>query len=158
MKPDDKTITDAMLGDPEAARVCTEAAYMIPCWACGCEHSFIRRTIGIAYKQVACKGCDAETDGFIDVGDAIAEWNRRADLRGLANKKIISGSPRVGATCDQHDRWISMYERRPNSDCIVYESNRERVMFAIHGEWEAESWNVTHWMPLPKPPKEVCHG
>ena len=61
--------------------------------------------------------------------------------------------------------WISVKDRLPESYAtyLVYELNVHRIAFADYygdGEWLA-CYNltnitrcVTHWMPLPEPPKE----
>ena len=51
--------------------------------------------------------------------------------------------------------WISVDERPPEGDFIVFEQNSNRVILAYEGEWEAVDWDVTHWMPLSEPPKEA---
>ena len=51
--------------------------------------------------------------------------------------------------------WISVDERPPEGDCIVFEQNSNRAILAYEGEWEAVDWDVTHWMSLPEPPKEA---
>lgn len=61
-------------------------------------------------------------------------------------------------------QWISVKERLPRNyiEVLVFDAiDREMFLGAIgsSGEWEVpgyrtEMFNVTHWMPLPKPPKE----
>lgn len=50
--------------------------------------------------------------------------------------------------------WISVNDRPPVGDCIVFEANKRQVRFCYESEWEALNWQVTHWMPLPNPPAE----
>lgn len=66
--------------------------------------------------------------------------------------------------------WISVKERLPEKDEEYYRRNDcwpEYIVMIAEGivpttlEWDGESWsddydcyNVTHWMPLPEPPKE----
>ena len=72
--------------------------------------------------------------------------------------------------------WISVNDRLPDSNedvlvCVI-DSGEPCVMYGVRlndGEWEWEGdaiggwWEpldlqVTHWMPLPEPPKEVQDG
>jgi hypothetical protein len=64
-------------------------------------------------------------------------------------------------------KWISVKERLPELDRIVmaYRSECIKAMitkYRTHGDISFEAWTdgnykiegVTHWMPLPEPPKE----
>ena len=57
--------------------------------------------------------------------------------------------------------WVSVKDRLPDKPCSC-------LVFLIYGwraleRWEGDSWvlakesEVTHWMPLPEPPKEENH-
>lgn len=59
--------------------------------------------------------------------------------------------------------WISIEDRLPNNDNVVLVINKHRVTIARY--FGNESWSgrqgkehrlstITHWMPLPEPPKE----
>lgn len=59
--------------------------------------------------------------------------------------------------------WISVKDRLPKENCIVVFSHSIRGYFAgvfRHGKFtetldDCEFFDeITHWMPLPKPPKE----
>ena len=71
-------------------------------------------------------------------------------------------------------RWIPVEERLPDlipcdagtaySEAVVIWTDNRKAMVAVWDGvdficpasfWEAEGENITHWMPLPKPPKEV---
>lgn len=73
----------------------------------------------------------------------------------------------------QVPRWISVEERLPpvagvygsgyeySEDLIVYDGLRRRVAYYYHttelwvdSRYEDDTFEVTHWMPLPEPPKE----
>lgn len=65
--------------------------------------------------------------------------------------------------------WISVKDRLPEDDAmyLVYGRNGYGIAFAVYygdGEWLIcdDLTNitrfVTHWMPLPKPPKEEENG
>ncbi|MBI1469225.1 DUF551 domain-containing protein [Escherichia coli] len=70
------------------------------------------------------------------------------------------------------DSWISCSERMPDdgqhviilcdSAFVLYAQYRDGEFFDVvrNGEefFETQSRNVTHWMPLPEPPKEVNRG
>ena len=60
-------------------------------------------------------------------------------------------------------RWISIKDRQPErgSDVLVYvpryhpHNNRRHARYSINGRWQnVRGELVTHWMPLPEPPKE----
>lgn len=60
--------------------------------------------------------------------------------------------------------WISVKDRLPADDAtyLVYGGNKYGIMLAIYygdGEWLTDDLTnitrfVTHWMPMPMPPKE----
>ena len=70
-------------------------------------------------------------------------------------------------------RWIPVTERLPGNDnfvlvivcgkagCITLENATELAQFSMDEGWILEMWpewedpKVTHWMPLPEPPKGV---
>lgn len=60
---------------------------------------------------------------------------------------------------EEKQRWIPVTERLPEygQEVIVYSGNvLKPVVYGIH-YWNKEfnSWaHITHWMPLPEPPKE----
>jgi hypothetical protein len=60
------------------------------------------------------------------------------------------------------DKWINVNEKLPNenTDCIVYMASRNSVMvckffkeFTIVSMPNFMKPPITHWMPLPNPPK-----
>ena len=58
-------------------------------------------------------------------------------------------------------KWIPCSERLPDSDerCLVFTKGHNvgisRMMGRnLRGEWTCCGYEVTHWMPLPEPPKE----
>lgn len=67
---------------------------------------------------------------------------------------------------DQFNKWISVKDRLPtvNVGVLVYTprlKNIFEVFYTVNGKWEIVSYRgseilndeVTHWMPLPQPPK-----
>ena len=62
-----------------------------------------------------------------------------------------------------HNKWISVRDRLPEeeTEVLCYLGNALWkgivVAFRRHGDWYFDGWKcptVTHWMPLPEPPKE----
>lgn len=78
-------------------------------------------------------------------------------------KKAIEAAPAVDVASVQHGEWISVKdERKPPNFKVVLITDGECVDL---GAWQGEGWasdfsyvdeseDVTHWMPLPKLPKE----
>jgi len=63
------------------------------------------------------------------------------------------------------NEWISVKERLPEESCIVFleEPESDRQVYTAHyhkniveigGRFAFDMPKVTHWMPLPLPPKE----
>lgn len=60
-------------------------------------------------------------------------------------------------------RWVPVTERLPEEDVrvLVWLSKQDFLYTRIdtdrliNGKWTRWNWRVTHWMPLPEPPKEV---
>lgn len=98
-----------------------------------------------------------------------------ASMRGAANSyKAENEKLRVESEQRSADNWISVEERLPDKELKEYQrmnhgGDRIEVIVLIEGTDEATTldyngedfvndWNdpfvVTHWMPLPRPPKE----
>lgn len=63
----------------------------------------------------------------------------------------------------QLPKWIPVSERLPENDktVLVWNRRNSREYFDVydHGSWIIlESEDITHWMPLPEPPKEETDG
>jgi len=62
--------------------------------------------------------------------------------------------------------WVSIEDKHPEGDCLVYleddglntsrmqAANYHRNITTIGNHFYFDMPNVTHWMPLPEPPKE----
>lgn len=77
---------------------------------------------------------------------------------------------RVGTEVEGMNEWISVKERLPSirddgiAECyLISDGNLIHMAYYVTGEWrfcesgqitEPMFYEVTHWMPLPKPPEE----
>jgi Lar family restriction alleviation protein len=125
---------------------------LLPCPFCGSEN-IVTTDFGASTWFVQCDDCGATFPHFDTETEAIAAWNRRAE-----------------------PHWIPVTERLPDCDdkwgiskIVLCLDARGRVGFGIyqngekqlyHAGWFTgggvgeDSVTVTHWMPLPEPPKE----
>lgn len=56
------------------------------------------------------------------------------------------------------DRWVPVSERLPgeDGDTLVFDQDGDMAIFRFETEekyWDT-SWYITHWQPLPQPPKQ----
>jgi len=158
---DQTTIDRALLGDPEAAKACTEAGVAIPCPFCGEEGS-----LGITptHKyQVWCPRCHCVNLGSFHstAEEALSDWNRRADLRGMGKEAPQQWIP-VGERLPEHTGHVLILSRDPYGELQVNISAYTHIVFGGQ-RLPARAWmepyecfsqhdTVTHWMPLPQPP------
>ena len=100
-----------------------------------------------------------------DIGDEPEAWTgspeeiaERNEYRRI--RTIIESQP----TIDSESKWISVKDRLPESGkrCLVYATQGIERHISIasfgrqfHLSGRRAYWRVTHWMPLPEPPKEV---
>lgn len=62
------------------------------------------------------------------------------------------------------NKWISVEERLPEKNTAVIAASDNGIVFqclyAYNGWdlWESNEVSITHWMPLPEPPKEGAEG
>lgn len=115
-----------------------------PCPFCGGDEILMLESDRSDYVPF-CSHCGAEIDGCKYGDEAIAAWNRRAD------------------------GWISVEDRLPSEEevledqefIVVIKGYRlATTLYFVGGEWrddagDGDFYHVTHWMPLPKVPKEV---
>lgn len=88
-------------------------------------------------------------------------WMKEFDIR-IRN----GGDDAIAAACElSAARWIPVSERKPGRDvpygyCIVTDGKSVGTAnynaFGTHEFWfhvdDRDSWDVTHWMPMPEPP------
>ena len=98
---------------------------------------------------------------------AITDWEH-GDVSERIADHLISNGVRLEtkqATSDENKRWIPVTDRLPDdySDVLAYKKDEyESRIFPAHydhGIWydcilHANISTVTHWMPVPEPPKE----
>ncbi|SXG44765.1 Eaa1 [Klebsiella pneumoniae] len=106
---------------------------------------------------------DGDRRGIADcLGDAeealIEVVNRRAAMLAAAPHDTPALNS-VQSVVTGSDTWIQVSERMPENDgAYLCWDNRYVTTYAfIFGAWQANQFvakNITHWMPLPNPPKE----
>lgn len=124
-----------------------------------------------------CKGCPREygkgkcyDDICIEAADAIEEL----DMKLHGANAAIAGMQReiermVIDSANSKPQWIPVTERLPEEHkFVLIRQDEDRMMVAVRidGEWwyryfaydidwwdETEQGTITHWMPLPEPPK-----
>ena len=96
------------------------------------------------------------------------QWDADVLYRRICELEIgIGKMPGVTFATDNNvgDKWISVKDRLPEDICPVLVA-LEGLNIAFHGWYQDEKWwkvgagsrpfaqKVTHWMPLPEPPKD----
>ena len=97
----------------------------------------------------------------IDADALKAHFEEDGHLSGYI-EEFIDACPTVAIGCNCGCNWISVRDRLPEegqSVLIHYVDGWMPVAHLFNGKWYASggetSWlSVTHWMPLPEPPKE----
>lgn len=82
---------------------------------------------------------------------------------------FVKGAMQIGELIDecfefgqQHPQWISVEDELPPRNILVItcdgQGNTNLLMLAGNGRWYDKAVglhrNITHWMPLPQPPKK----
>ena len=107
------------------------------------------------------EGCGGSKEDLTQAANAIEELSHDIDIMNAANIALYGALP----------RWIPVTERLPehsygesNSVLTVSSLGTMRVLYFDGGNWcyptgealtTAGKFPVTHWMPLPQPPKET---
>lgn len=109
--------------------------------------------------------------------EEVIEWLEETRLGGkmIGDKQLVEVCDMAIAALDEQEerRWIPVTEQLPETDtCVLVRVNgNPHKYITLKGayelaEYDPEGWilemwpewmdaEVTHWMPLPKPPKEV---
>ena len=111
-----------------------------------------------------------DADALMDVLVAVMDDYRTNGeiLKAKATMCAIKclGNKAVSPTLDLAPKWISVKDRLPEHNVLVLcvwldgrdrKQNRGFATYQQHGVWYVSNEGmpeVTHWMPLPEPPKE----
>lgn len=105
----------------------------------------------INYKGNYCEGCS--------FGDEITKLHKRIDRLKKQNETLTiqRNAWALTAKALTHE-WISVEDRLPDTEeAIVYAESGMGLINVTHlrMDWQrfVRCTNVTHWMPLPQPPK-----
>lgn len=129
-----------------------------------------------------CTDCPRMANGYVefcnikeDAADAIEAL--QAEVKDAFNEGYNAGYTAGIGYCsfkrEKQPHWVSVAERLPKETKLVVTYGKSRVSFGYNlllydadTDKEVVEWfdycgnreNVTHWMPLPKPPQEVQDG
>ena len=103
---------------------------------------YISRDNTLKAMQYSCQNCD-NYNGVRCRACADAD-----------NMDIVSDMP--AADVQPVNRWISVEDRLPEERkrVLVYNEGGITIAWRDKGEWDDIFLNVTHWQPLPEPPKD----
>ena len=82
------------------------------------------------------------------------------ELAGDCSHLAIEWADYILANGVTFQKWIPVTERLPKDDRQVLACTKKGKAFSAHYDHKWKSWSVshtvkiTHWMPLPEPPKE----
>ena len=109
-----------------------------------------------------CPFCGGEADcnnaGFMQYG--WKKWAVECPIRGVVTHFFDTEEKATAAWNMRAMRceWISAEDRLPEDDVQVLACTKHGKAFSAHcekGKWRVSgSVKITHWMPLPEPPKE----
>jgi len=136
---------------------------LLPCPFCGKEKPKLKKTYseyyngkGQAFYWVNCSRsrCDARLTSRKNKNKSIEDWNNRAALTNADPQwRGISSAPKDGSYFMAYYPFQHNYkENQPTFIEMRYlDDDKNWLGFQdINGI----KWKVTHWMPLPQPPKE----
>ena len=153
-----------------------------PCPFCGNDQPIIEKYsiagVGERYRVVCGQsGCGAEVSAgyWVHPNMAVRAWNRRVDFHADGQRESAQECKRSDSQADslaesqcesaqecKCQRWISVKDKLPENEeyvlcCTLAKNGTQNI---IKGYYSGGMWrvgmnsNVTHWMPLPKLPKE----
>lgn len=127
-----------------------------------CKFAKIRYEVSELVKILRCGAGDE-----YKCADCTANLENKCD-RKEANRQAADMLEKLAAERDaKKPEWISVKDRLPDKKCEAYLCSLDSCLFpgsqyisirafCDDGKWEANG-TVTHWMPLPEPPKEEEH-
>ena len=91
----------------------------------------------------------------------IAEAHERGNNDPMVDLAITLSFSLGARWADSHPRWISVHDKLPKDGQHAATINKvgvQDVRHYSHGKWYSNFGNeyddITHWMPLPQPPKK----
>ena len=108
--------------------------------------------IGEAYSKCLKTHCEK----CVFLGQETALTDRNCQYRLIADHLLANGVT--------VQRWIPVTERLPEKNTAVIAVTDNGIVFqCLYGYdgwdlWEGNEVHITHWMPLPEPPKEDDYG
>ena len=110
--------------------------------------------------KTACSPDNCEKRGRKTCYECVANHFFANGVR-LESEQATSDKASKVVEIDQFNKWIPVTERFPENDTAVIVATDNGIVFqclyAYDGWdlWDGYTVNITHWMPLPEPPKEV---
>ena len=76
--------------------------------------------------------------------------------RGKCSTEIMQALAFALRWCDEHPQWISVEDELPKERdwYLIYDASMSHDVCMWYGDCWGNCYNVTHWMPLPQPPKK----
>lgn len=123
-----------------------------PCPHCGGKAEFEQFFNPKNFYSVVCTECGCRTDGFkLCKSENTAKENKAANAY-VWNRR---------AAPENKQQWIPVSERLPEPDkmvlCYLTTNSIETGFYDYkQRRWPVIIGRVTHWAPLPQPPKDAC--
>lgn len=113
--------------------------------------------------SIECKLMKQSADAIEELLQIASHYEEECKGWWLAACEAKERATKLAISCNNSCKWIPVEERLPERDTevLVYAYNHNIWVWEYHGNaWEAEDGYyheldvVTHWMPLPEPPKD----
>ncbi|MBQ7737014.1 MAG: DUF551 domain-containing protein [Oscillospiraceae bacterium] len=103
-----------------------------------------------------CEGCKYRVDGDCKSfkGDKELLLNEAADAIESLDRFLGIAENCYNELEYNQPRWISVAERLPEDGEYVLAYSESDGLMLVEARHRFSAWEVTHWMPLPEPPKE----